>query len=374
MEIESMLHARWREGMVPHLHYDPDYLRDYFPGPDRWPGALKHVAAAGELTSGISNPPVLALAARRVGERQADPGLRHAFWQRVFPALRDWIRYFLVDRRLDGRPLVAVVHPWESGWDNSPRWDFLAQAGLKPKRPYQRQDTTHVNAAHRPTNKDYDAYVALAELLGEVDYDVEKYRARSPFCVYDTAMDSIFYRAALDLNAIAEQLGQPPVAESRELAEFRAAFDEIHWDEDAGLYLDWDCVGRRRINVPTAATLVSLVSGIVAHDLAGGVWQRYQQLQGGSPLVKTAPPSVEGFDPSNYWRGPVWLNVNWLVAEGLQLSGLEEEAGRLRQESLGLVRRFGFAEFFDGESGEPRGTSPFSWTAALTLELLERER
>ncbi|HEY8643612.1 MAG TPA: glycoside hydrolase, partial [Candidatus Dormibacteraeota bacterium] len=60
LEIESMLGARWRDGMVPHVHYDPRHLADYFPGPDWWPGAQRRVAVAGELTSGISNPPILA--------------------------------------------------------------------------------------------------------------------------------------------------------------------------------------------------------------------------------------------------------------------------------------------------------------------------
>ena len=37
LEVESMLAARWRSGMVPHLRYDPAHLTDYFPGPDRYP-------------------------------------------------------------------------------------------------------------------------------------------------------------------------------------------------------------------------------------------------------------------------------------------------------------------------------------------------
>src|ERR671933_1764502 len=55
LEIESMLEARWREGMVPSVRYDPRHLLDYFPGPDRWPAARAHVAQPGELTTGISN-------------------------------------------------------------------------------------------------------------------------------------------------------------------------------------------------------------------------------------------------------------------------------------------------------------------------------
>ena len=79
MEIESMLRARWREGMIPHIHYDPRYVEAYFPGPDRWPNTRQHTAVDGELTSGISNPTVLITAARLIGERQPHVELRLAF-------------------------------------------------------------------------------------------------------------------------------------------------------------------------------------------------------------------------------------------------------------------------------------------------------
>jgi Trehalase len=374
VEIESMLRARWREGMIPHIHYDPRYVEQYFPGPDRWPNSRQHVAVEGELTSGISNPAVLITAARLIGERQPNAELRLAFWRRVFAPLAGWLGYMATHRQLDGSPLVAMVHPWESGWDNSPRWDHLAAAHLTPRRPYQRLDTTHVAAVHRPTNRDYDAYVALAEMLGDADYDIIRYRERSPFCVYDVALDALWYRAATDLNHIAAQLGAPPVVEGDALAAFATAFEETHWDEDLGFYLDWDCVGNRRIGRPTAAGLITLTGGFLRPERAQSIWRRYRSLQGGGPMVKTVPAKDLSFDPDNYWRGPVWTNVNWLVLDGLRRSGLSKEADQLRVDTLDLVRQAGFAEYFHAEDGTAAGTSPFSWTAALTLILLEEER
>jgi len=374
MEIESMLMARWREGMVPHIHYDPRYVDAYFPGPDRWPNSLRHVATKGELTSGISNPTVLVTAARLIGEQQPDVTLRHAFWRRVSAALRDWLHYMISGRQLDGSPLIAMVHPWESGWDNSPRWDLLAPARLKPRRPYKRMDTAHVSGAHRPTNRDYDAYVALAEILGDVDYDVVRYRERSPFCVYDVALDALWYRAAADLNHMAAQLGETPAVDHHSLETFARAFEATHWDPELGLYVDWDCVSGRRIARATAAGLIAMTGGLVTPERARAIWGQYQSLQAGKPMVKTVPPTDSSYDPMNYWRGPVWLNVNWLILDGMTRSGLAEEAEELRRQSLSLVRHAGFAEYFHGEDGSAIGTSPFSWTAALTLVLLNPPR
>ena len=373
-EIESVLAARWIEGMVPHIRYDPRRPGDYFPGPGRWPRAQAHVADSAVRTSGITNPPLVVAAALLVGRRQPDRERRHGFWRRTFRGLRRFVGYLATARRLPGSPLVAVVHPWESGWDNSPRWDHLRLAGLRPRRPYTRQDRRHVPAVERPLDADYDGYLALIELLDEAGYDLDAYRAVSPFCVHDVLMDALWHRAARDLNEIAGELGEPaPVAESR-LEEFAAAFEERHWDAGLGLYVDWDCVAERRISRPTAAGLAALAGGLIGPDRARTTWERYRELQAGARRVSTVPPGDPAFDARRYWRGPVWAPVNWLVADGLARAGLAGEAARLGADTLELVRETGFAECFDPLTGAACGAGDFTWTAAVTLDLLHRER
>ena len=41
----------------------------------------------------------------------------------LFPRLRAWHRYLASERDPDGSGLLVIYHPWESGTDNSPRWD-----------------------------------------------------------------------------------------------------------------------------------------------------------------------------------------------------------------------------------------------------------
>ena len=84
-----------------------------------------------------------------------------------------------------------------------------------------------------------------------------------------------------------------------------------------------------------------------------------------------------GFDPCRYWRGPVWINMNWLLFHALQHYGQPTLAERLRSESLELVRKYGFWEYYnpwknlsDGEASGGYGSNQFSWTAALTLDWL----
>ncbi len=367
VEIESMLGARWTDGMVPHVHYDPDHLADYFPGPDWWPGAERRVAVPAELTSGISNPPVLALAATMVGTRLG--GAARAFYDRIFPALRDWLLWFRTSRTLPGSPLPVMVHPWESGWDNSPRWDFLAAAALKPRRPYRRLDTVHVGAGQRPTGKDYDSFLALAELLDGSDYDLRRYRERSPFCVHDVLIDALWHRAARAVNRIAAELEEAAPFAEPDLAEYAAAFHATHWNPAAGTWFDVDLLTGRQVTAPTAAGLASLAGGLASRDQAQRAWEAYREATPGLLPVATAAPGP-AFEPERYWRGPVWLIVDWLVAEGLDTAGLREPAQAVRDTILTLAGN-GLHEYFDPRTGTPLGAGGFSFSAAVVLDLLQ---
>ncbi|HSL28877.1 MAG TPA: hypothetical protein VK900_06715, partial [Anaerolineales bacterium] len=70
-----------------------------------------------------------------------------------------------------------------------------------------------------------------------------------------------------------------------------------------------------------------------------------------------------------YWRGPVWIITNWLVIEGLRRYGYDDLAGTIRQDSLSLMEGAGFREYYDPRDGSGCGSTDFSWSAALALEL-----
>ena len=84
-------------------------------------------------------------------------------------------------------------------------------------------------------------------------------------------------------------------------------------------------------------------------------------------LVPSTDPASPLFEPRRYWRGPVWLIVNWMIADGLAAHGRADLADRLREDALELVRRHGFFEYFDPINGEGLGGANFTWTAATTL-------
>ncbi len=60
----------------------------------------------------------------------------------IYPKPLRWHRYLATARDPEGSGLVTIYHPWESGTDNSPRWDAplrAVEAGEMP--PWDRWDS-----------------------------------------------------------------------------------------------------------------------------------------------------------------------------------------------------------------------------------------
>ncbi|MER5898799.1 hypothetical protein ABT150_01485 [Streptomyces mirabilis] len=107
-----------------------------------------------------------------------------------------------------------------------------------------------------------------------------------------------------------------------------------------------------------AATLVRTAGG--PHFGLGGI----------ARLAPSYDLTGHAFDPHRYWRGPAWFNTNWLLERGLRLHGEHGRAEELRAALLETADTSGFAEYVDPYTGEACGALGFSWTAALTLDLL----
>ncbi len=368
-EIDSLLAGQWANGMLPHIRYNSS-VTDYAPGPEWWPGVP--VRRQGEITSGISQPPVHATAVYLVGLQQPDEETRLAWWRRVFEPLRDSLLYFSRERTTGGSPLIAIIHPWESGADNSPRWDFAVREGHRPSRPYRRVDTTVVATAERPQRQDYDLYMYLVEDIAAGGYQVRSRLPNMPFAVYDALFNAIWYRAALDLNKIAAALQAHALVSQADLQAFRAAYHAVLWNPAAGLFRDFDVRSKSQIAVDTFVGLVAVYGALVDADQAQAMLATYRRRCAGCRMIPSTPPDEPGFDPARYWRGPVWINVNWMLIRGLEALGLRGEARALAEETIELVQSAGLHEYFHAYTGEGLGGPDFSWSAALIIDLLRR--
>jgi len=90
--------------------------------------------------------------------------------------------------------------------------------------------------------------------------------------------------------------------------------------------------------------------------------------------VASVPADDPGFLPRCYWQGPVWININWLLADGLERYGRVAAARELRANVLNLIVGSGqMFEYYSALDGTGAGSNSFSWTAALLVDLLARD-
>ena len=80
------------------------------------------------------------------------------------------------------------------------------------------------------------------------------------------------------------------------------------------------------------------------------------------------------FDSINYWRGPMWINLSWLILS--EIKNLDKDLfNNIKDNCLDKINDIGFFEYFDSndtdnlkESGI--GDDSFSWTAAIFVCML----
>ena len=167
-ELQTLFESQWATGKLPHIVFNSDAPpRSYFPDAERWnSSALSKDAPSGSHTSGLCQPPVHAIAVRRIWETSRGKEERHLararrFLEANYPRLFAWHRYLATARDPEGSGLVTIYHPWESGTDNSPRWDSALENVVVGELPrYERQDRDHVDdPSERPTDAEYDRYL-----------------------------------------------------------------------------------------------------------------------------------------------------------------------------------------------------------------------
>ena len=85
--------------------------------------------------------------------------------------------------------------------------------------------------------------------------------------------------------------------------------------------------------------------------------------------VTTTAKTEPTWEARRYWRGPVWIIMNWFIIDGLKRYGYDDLAELIRKDTLGLIEAGGFREYYDARDGSGCGSTDFSWSAALALEL-----
>jgi putative isomerase len=302
-QIRSMLDHQLPSGMLPDAVYDEGVV-----------SSLSH-----PIIGLVTKPPILAWAAIKLHE--AEPDL--AFLQDIYVSLVRFNAWWFTYNDDDGDGLVQYNHPYSSGLDNSPLWDY----GM----PVESPDLNTYLVVQM------GSLAVMAELLGMQD-EGQMWRRRAA---------SLVRRMVEDM-----------------------------WDEEAGLF--WTLHNEEPVRVVTPFNLYPLWTGQLPEHIRDRLVEHLTnpELFWGEYILPTVARNDPHYSPDQMWRGPVWANINYFFIEALNQIGREDLAQTLRQKTLELIMKHqNIYEYYNSETGEAPETAAdiFGWTAAVFIDLAIEE-
>ena len=382
-ELTTLLRGQWSNGMLPNLIFSKD--DNFRHERELWRSYVSPYAPNNVSTSGVTQPPMLAEAVVKVGEKMKLPE-RRTWYRSIYQELVRYHEWIYADRDPHHEGLALLLHPYESGLDNSPPWiselrkhsmpwwiSAIEKAHLDGVVNWFRRDTKHIPPGQRMSNIEAMAYWAALRRLRRKAYNTEALLSRSLFAVEDLLFNCILIRANDCIKTIAKDIGHKlPVTLVRNMQRTAAALEQL-WDEDKGQYFSRSFVSHKLIEEPTIATLLPLYAGNISRQRAEKlvVLLKTKKIFDAKWPVPTVPLNSPNFSEFKYWQGPTWVNTNWLIIEGLRRNEFDKEAAELTEKTLLLVAKSGMSEYFSPLSGKAAGAPNFSWTAALTIDLIK---
>jgi putative isomerase len=298
-QLRTMLARQLADGMIPDAVYDEAVV-----------AKIEH-----PLRAEVTKPPIMAWAALKLEETDPAP----EFLSEIYVPLVRWNAWWFAMNDDDADGLTQYNHPYSSGLDDSPLWDY----GLPVESP------------------DLNTYLCVQ--MGSLAMMAETLGMEAEGAMWRRRAASIVRRMIQDC-----------------------------WDEEAGLFRALH--DEKPIPVATPFNLYPLWSGqlpasirerIIAHlTNPDEFWGRVA-----IPSVARNDPH---FEPGTMWRGPVWANINYIFIEALRQVGEQALADNLMQKTLDLIMdQPGIYEYYHAETGEPPPTAAeaFGWTAAVFIDL-----
>ena len=362
-ELEMLVEGQAMDGMIPSIIFRNDD-DDYFPGPRVWQTNNGQING-----TGISQPPVLASVVKKLAQSQGHEGLERA--RRLFPAMLKWHQWWHEYRTPEGLDVVCTVHPWETGRDNCPDWKIgLQNMQTDPDlEPYQRRDIQHANPAERPSQEEYDKYISIVKFGRDHGWDQKVLTNQGPFLMADPGIFFILLRADRDLLWLAEQCGYSS-EEEKIKGWITTAEDSAHlfWNEEYGAFCAWDVRTGGFSRGFSNASALCFYAGIGTKEQRNRTITHIERIAAQTQYGQSSwDPDVPSFESQRYWCGPLWCQMNYMIAQGLAEQSYDDLAEKMRIDLRQVVELSGFYECFDPLSGAGCIGRDFSWTAALWL-------
>jgi hypothetical protein len=326
-ELETVLSVQLPNGFVPHMGYltKPEASLALWHCPGR---------------SDITQPPMYGHALRVLAARGF--GVEH-----LYRAATAGLEYLFEHRRDPSSGLIRVLHPWETGCDDSPRWDGLQTARFSERRWNKRK----------------------RELVSSI-------RLRDGVAWTNPGFDvgSAGFSALVAFNA--RELGEATANEELlSKASALAKAIDSHWVDSRRTWSDVCLAGPR--GTSTVRTLDALFGVLVSdnrHHLDGA----FAEIFGRHSFWRAFGPSgtasdEPSYDPGAYWRGDAWPQELYLIMVAARRQGRHTQARQLAEKLVAGCIVSGYAERWNSDTGAGLGAIPQGWAALAGEGLRELE-
>ena len=360
-ELEKLISGQWEDGMIPHiLFHDND--ESYFPNHKTWDCGNK------VPSSGITQPPIIATIIKKIVDQNKLDKSQMKRMEILIKKLKKYLDWFYNYRDTNTIGLAAIIHPWESGLDNSPIWDGpLDKVKIEENLKYERRDLNVSRSSNRPLKKDYDGYITLLNQFKKNKYNPTKIVNDSMFNVIDIGFNSILIRATKDLVEVSKKFNLDFTDLKNKISKSEESLIKFYKDEDQSFF-SYDFKNHNLIKVDAISNYFILFANLENHEINNKVIDKLKKYNSQKDyFFTTVNPKDKNFEETRYWRGPVWINSNWIVYQGL-INKDKIFSSLIKNKTLELLENKKFHEYYNYKTGECLGANNFSWSAALYLD------
>jgi hypothetical protein len=320
-ELETLFSLQQPNGFLPHMGYLTDPERSL---------ALWHSAGRSDITQ----PPMY-------GHTLSVLAARGFCVEHLYERATTSLRYLFEQRRDPVSGMIRVLHPWETGCDDSPRWDGWDSRPFSERRWNRRKRA----------------------LVRSIVLNDGAAGSNPQFEVASAGFSALVAFNALELAGLT---GDADLLKSA--AALTDAID-AQWVDEKRTWSDVRVRGAG--SGASARTLDGLFPALVSDDdahVAAALAEVFDPACFWRPHGPSGVAADEpAYEPRKYWRGDAWPQEIYLVMVAAERRGQREAADRLAEKLVTGCVSACFAERWNPETGAALGAVPQGW-AALASE------
>ena len=352
-EIRSLLKVQEDNGFIPHVIY---WRATKFRRPLAGIGAmLESSPSFFPKTTNLIQPPLIAQSVESIYKKEKNLN----FLLEVVPKLKKYYTWLSEKRDPDQDGLISIIAPYESGLDQSPSYD--------PVLNIESEHALLMSIAGRK--------ITFKNMLNS--YNLEKIFEADYFSVEDVFVNSIYILNLKILIHLLHEIDNEKDARIfyHKYSKAKEALIKKCFDKESKAFFDLYSKGEKMSKILTIKSLFPIILDIDKKYVALIVKEHLlntKEFDVAYP-VPTVSRSEPSFSPSPpliahepiIWRGPTWVNTNWYLVKGLRKHGYNNEADKILERTVDLIKLSGYREFFNPFTGEGYGAKHFGWSTLL---------